>query len=200
MSEDLIRRVPSGIPTGGQFASHDRNDGAVELMTDEELCAIAHLIVGDEFPYCVRCEEEFPGMSTLEGHDPAVDAFLALDNDARVAAAAETIAMHEAERIGDEMRSRMDEYLSWCPKDKPVGYTFKAENYRNDKIVEAMISAGLLAPAARDMNVHEEIEMAASANAIDMDDLYSYDTDDFPKAIFDDQIDYEADLDWLGAE
>lgn len=43
------------------------NENAEEECDDGDVVFPAHLIVGDEFPYCVRCLTDFPGLSVLEG-------------------------------------------------------------------------------------------------------------------------------------
>lgn len=68
-----------------------------------------------------------------------------------------------------------------------VGYTYKAENYRPEDLIERLIRDGLATPAARDMAVEDVLDQIAGANAIDRQDEYSFDTDDFPKVIFRDQ-------------
>jgi len=80
-----------------------------------------------------------------------------------------------------------------------VGYTFKAENYRGDDLIEDLIKAELAAPAARDMAVEDVLDQIAGANAIDREDEHTFDTDDFPKVIFGSQVDI-SDAPWLGDE
>ena len=137
------------------------------------------------------------GDDTLAGHDPAVDTFLTLNAEARVAAAKEARLLEEAERRAVEARAAAAEYLHAAPSSEPIGYTYKAENFRADHIVERLIADQLLSPAARDMSVTDAIHQAASANAINMLDQYSYDSDDFPKPIDVGQVDLDVDADWL---
>jgi len=80
-----------------------------------------------------------------------------------------------------------------------VGYTFKADNYRGDDLIEELIKAKLASPAARDMAVEDVLDQIAGANAIDREDEYTFDTDDFPKVIFGSQVDI-SDAPWLGDE
>jgi hypothetical protein len=202
MTKISPNRVHAGIPTGGQFASHNRPDAEdLVLMSDAEMCAATkHLVVGDEFPYCTRCLEEFDELSSLFGHDETVDAAWDLDKAemmAAVDAANAVSAKYEAMLARTEQRAsdRVANHYS----DQPIGYTYKAEHHLPAAVVQEMIAAGLLSPAARSMNPVEAIEMAASANAIDFEDLYSFDSDDFPKPIFVDQINEDDDADWLGA-
>lgn len=214
MTTTMITRVPAGVPTGGQFSEHDRADSTVELGT-EELCDGRfddHLVVGDESPYCARCHQEFPEMSTLDGagdhpmltgFDADVDAAFA---DIQSAIDAEQQDLRDevaaAEALGT-MRERAIAYYDEASSAEPIGYTYRAENFRADKIVERLIADGLLAPAARDMSPHEAVEMAASANAIDFENSYTYDSDEFPKRIWAYQVDpsgSDDDLDWLAGE
>ena len=65
-----------------------------------------------------------------------------------------------------------------------VGYTFRAENYCPDCLIERMVDQGHLSPAAREMAAEVALDQHAEANAIDRDDEWSFDTDDFPKVIF----------------
>jgi hypothetical protein len=80
-----------------------------------------------------------------------------------------------------------------------VGYTYKADNYRADDLVEAMIRDGIAAPGARGMAIEDVLNQIAGAEAVDREDEYSFDSDDFPKVIFGSQIDI-ADAPWLGDE
>lgn len=214
MTTTIITRVPAGVPTGGQFSEHDRADSAVELGT-EGLCDGQfddHLVVGDESPYCARCHKEFPEMSTLDGagghptltgFDADVDAAFADMEDAILAEQQDLRDELAAAEARGSMRERAIAYYDEAYSGHPIGYTYKAENFRADKIVERLIADGLLAPAARDMSAHDAIEMAASANAIDTEDEYSFDSDEFPKRIWAYQVDpsgSDDDLDWLAGE
>ena len=78
-----------------------------------------------------------------------------------------------------------------------VGYTFSGENYTPENLIEAMIAAGELSPAARDMTVEDALEQHAAVNAINREDERSYDTDEHPKVIFADQLDEDYDSDWF---
>jgi hypothetical protein len=80
-----------------------------------------------------------------------------------------------------------------------VGYTYRADNLTPENLIEQMVRAGELSPAARDMNVEEALDQHAGANAIDREDEYSFDSDDFPKVIFESQVTV-TDNDWLGRE
>lgn len=78
-----------------------------------------------------------------------------------------------------------------------VGYTYKAENYRWPNLVEVLIREGRAAPAARDMAADDVLDQIVEAEALDIDrsDELTFDSDDFPKVIFRDQL-TEADDDW----
>ncbi|QUE25391.1 hypothetical protein SEA_FIZZLES_97 [Microbacterium phage Fizzles] len=69
-----------------------------------------------------------------------------------------------------------------------VGYTYKAENYTPAGIVEVGIREGWLAPAARDMVTEEALDQAQHDFGIDRYDEGTYDSDVFPKVIFDDSV------------
>ena len=78
-----------------------------------------------------------------------------------------------------------------------AGYTFGGENYTPENLIEAMIAAGELSPAARDMTVEDALDQHAAVNVIDRMDESSFDTDEHPKVIFADQLDEENDSDWF---
>jgi hypothetical protein len=69
-----------------------------------------------------------------------------------------------------------------------VGYTYRTENYTPAGVVEALIASRDASPAARDMGVEEVLDQIAEANAIDRHDESSFDTEEFPKVIFLDQV------------
>ncbi len=73
----------------------------------------------------------------------------------------------------------------------PVGYTYKADLYEPAQLIEAMIRSGDASPAAREMDVEDVLDQIASANGIDREDEYSFDSDDFPKPVFRHQLDPE---------
>lgn len=78
-----------------------------------------------------------------------------------------------------------------------VGYTWRAENYSGENLIEAMVKAGELSPGARGMSVEDALNQHAGANAIDREDEYSFDSDDFPKTVSGDQLAC-SDGDWAG--
>lgn len=76
-----------------------------------------------------------------------------------------------------------------------AGYTYKAENYRPDQLIELLITEGVASPGARSLTVEEALDQIASANAIDRYDERSFDSSEFPKVIFVSQLidtDYET--------
>ncbi|MFZ2176583.1 MAG: hypothetical protein WAW17_21590 [Rhodococcus sp. (in: high G+C Gram-positive bacteria)] len=78
-----------------------------------------------------------------------------------------------------------------------AGYTYKAENYRPEKLVEVLIAEGAASPGARGMSVEDVLDQIAGANAIDRHDERSFDSSEFPKVILVGQS-TEAD-DWYAA-
>lgn len=76
-----------------------------------------------------------------------------------------------------------------------AGYTYNVENFTPEQLIEAMVSAGELSPAARDMDVEDALDQLAEVYAIDRDDEHSFDSSEFPKIIFVDQLDEDYD-DW----
>lgn len=79
----------------------------------------------------------------------------------------------------------------------PVGYAYQAENVSGPTLVETLIRQRKLAPAARDMPVEEALDQLFEVNAVDRDDETSYDTDEFPKRVFDHQLEC-SDTGWAG--
>jgi hypothetical protein len=69
-----------------------------------------------------------------------------------------------------------------------AGYTYKADNYRPDQLIELLIAEGVASPGARSLTVEEALDQIAGANAIDRYDEHSFDSSDFPKVIFVSQL------------
>lgn len=65
------------------------------------------------------------------------------------------------------------------------GYTFNAENYCPTCMIENLVNARELSPAARDMSEESALNQWAAASAIDREDEHSYDSSEFPKDIDD---------------
>jgi hypothetical protein len=86
------------------------------------------------------------------------------------------------------------------PGEEPIGYTYKAENYPASQIIEALEqgSTGLHFPAVSYDSYTPEgmLQRLAFLNEIEYDDPRSYDSDDFPKPIFADQL--ACTDDWAG--
>lgn len=78
-----------------------------------------------------------------------------------------------------------------------VGYTYMAANFTPDALIEEMVSRGELSPAARDMGAEEVLDQHAAANGIDRQDEHTFDSDDFPKVIFEDHLTTD-DHEWMG--
>lgn len=69
-----------------------------------------------------------------------------------------------------------------------AAYTYKADIYCVDCIIEVMLLGGEASPAARDMPVEEALDQIAEANATDRYNESTFDSDDFPKVVFSDQL------------
>ncbi|MCK0441091.1 hypothetical protein MUG78_16955 [Gordonia alkaliphila] len=76
-----------------------------------------------------------------------------------------------------------------------VGYTWRAENYRPEALIEALIADGTLAPGARSLTPEEALDQAAGVAGIDRYDERTFDSGDFPKVIHAGQI-TDDDSDW----
>ena len=85
--------------------------------------------------------------------------------------------------------------LELAADDAPVGYTYRAENWRPQDLIAELVRRGELSPAALDMNPEDALNQHAGANAIDRDDEYSFDSDEFPKIVDRHQLSC-SDLDW----
>jgi len=71
---------------------------------------------------------------------------------------------------------------------KVTAYTYKADIYCVDCIIEAMLMEREATPAARDMPVESALDQIAEANAIDRYDESTFDSYEFPKVVFSDQL------------
>ena len=69
-----------------------------------------------------------------------------------------------------------------------AGYTYAADTYCGLCIIDEMIRRGDASPAARDMSTEDVLWQCARAAGIDYDDLYSFDSDEFPKPFVVDQV------------
>jgi hypothetical protein len=68
-----------------------------------------------------------------------------------------------------------------------VGYTYRADNFHPDCLISTMVASRELSPAARDMSAENVLDQHAGANAIDRDNLWSFDSGEFPKPFTDDE-------------
>lgn len=82
--------------------------------------------------------------------------------------------------------------------DAIVGYTFKAQQFCPEHLIEFMVQNGYLSPAARDMRVEDVLDQHAGAEGVDREDQHSFDSDDFPKTILDQQLEEVEECDWNG--
>jgi hypothetical protein len=149
---------------------------------------VGHNVVGDESPYCVRCTEELPELSTLDGApdlDPAGHApfYRALGGPEEQPAVTDLATL-----------TNNDELIGLFHAGRTVGYSWRGEKIPARDLVERMIAARELSPAARDMPVADVLWQYTEANALDADDP------DFPTAIAKEQLRNTDDLSWLAGE
>ena len=69
-----------------------------------------------------------------------------------------------------------------------VGYTYRAEQWTPEGVVRQLLAERRAAPAALDMKVEDVLDQIAGAEGIDREDERSFDSDEFPKVIFADQV------------
>lgn len=72
--------------------------------------------------------------------------------------------------------------------DEIAAYTYRAELLCPSCLIEAMIAIGDASPAARDMPAEDVLDQCAGANAIDRDNETKFDSAEFPKVVFLDQL------------
>lgn len=72
-----------------------------------------------------------------------------------------------------------------------VAYTYRADTLDPECMIEQGIAEGWLAPAARGMRAEDALEQAQHHFGIDRMDEYSYDSDTFPKVVFNYQTEGE---------
>lgn len=82
----------------------------------------------------------------------------------------------------------------------PVAYQWEDHIYTPDGLIEAMIARHRASPAARNMNVEVVLDQIAEAEAIDREDEYSFDTDEFPKTVTHDQLVADQTLEVIGSD
>lgn len=73
-----------------------------------------------------------------------------------------------------------------------AGYLYQADLFTPDNLIEYMIARGDLSPGARGMTVEDALDQHASALGIDRWDERTYDSGEFPKAVFADQWNWEG--------
>lgn len=66
-----------------------------------------------------------------------------------------------------------------------TGYTFQAENYCPEHMIETLITQGMASPGARGMEPEEVLFQLQFSEGVDYEDETSYDSGVFPKAIWD---------------
>ena len=69
-----------------------------------------------------------------------------------------------------------------------VAYMYDAGAYCPEHTVEMLIADGIASGAARRMPIEDVMFQCSQAMGIDADDLYSYDSSEFPKPLFRDQM------------
>jgi hypothetical protein len=69
-----------------------------------------------------------------------------------------------------------------------AAYTYRADLYCPECIVEPLIVTGEASQAARDMDPEEVLDQIAGANAINREDEETFDSDDIPKVAFANQL------------
>jgi hypothetical protein len=62
-----------------------------------------------------------------------------------------------------------------------TGYRYGRQLWCGQHLIEAMVAAGEMSPAARDMDVEDVLDQLAGAYGIDRDDEDSFDDTEFPK-------------------
>ena len=72
--------------------------------------------------------------------------------------------------------------------DEVAAYAYRGEIHCPACVIEAMIVAGYASPAARDMPAEDVLDQCAEAAAIDRADETSFDSAEFPKFVFLDQV------------
>lgn len=72
--------------------------------------------------------------------------------------------------------------------DTIVAYSYQADIYCPTCIVETMIGQGIASPAARDMSEEAVMDQCAGAMAIDRMDEATFDSGEFPKIVFVDEL------------
>jgi hypothetical protein len=69
-----------------------------------------------------------------------------------------------------------------------AGYMYKADIYSPAELLAVLVHSKVLSPGALGMNVEWALDQHAGANAVDRDDEYTFDSDDFPKVIAETEV------------
>lgn len=80
-----------------------------------------------------------------------------------------------------------------------AGFTYQAENYTADALLARLNQLAARRGEAPATDLNELLDGWAARDGINADDIRSYDSDVFPKPVYDDQITIE-DHPWLGRE
>ena len=72
--------------------------------------------------------------------------------------------------------------------DDIAAYHYWAELYCPSCLIDAMIAAGIAAPAAQHMPIEVALDQCAEALGVDRADEHSFDSHEFPKDVFLDQV------------
>lgn len=82
-----------------------------------------------------------------------------------------------------------------------AGYTYRAETLCPSCIKVALMDDGILWPGAGNaLSIEAALDVVAEHSGIDRYDEWMFDSDDFPKVIFESQIDDHEECDWCGEE
>jgi hypothetical protein len=73
--------------------------------------------------------------------------------------------------------------------DSIGGYTYAAESWCPEHLIDRLVFDGVLSPGAWDMTAEEALHQHAEANGITRMDEWTFDSDDFPKVIFHSEVD-----------
>lgn len=82
----------------------------------------------------------------------------------------------------------VDVYVTEAALTEPAAHMYRADIYTPRGLIERLIRYRLASPAGRDMSVEEVLDQVAKANVIDRYDESSFDSDEFPKVVFKDQM------------
>lgn len=72
--------------------------------------------------------------------------------------------------------------------DVVSAYLFAGDLWHGRCLVDGMVAAGDLSPAARDMDVEEVLDQHAGALGLDRGDEQTFDSETFPKVVFECQV------------